>query len=243
MKVIDCSWELTNISKRTIEIIIEHDDVFDPDSLYDSIYGYEYAVIKVPMNLSSFNLGISAMGFACIETQLSVRKNISDFDTSTEILYDDIDFEIVTTTEALWSIISNITTGMFSTDRIAIDPQFGPELSCLRYRNWIQAEFAHQNTILAKVLYKKEHVGFMLLKIADSNLKLLLNGIYKPYQRKGIGLLTPASPLLYVKKNGLNYREVSTHISSNNVPVVKLYNRLNFIIDHQTYVFIKHTNL
>jgi hypothetical protein len=80
----------------------------------------------------------------------------------------------------------------------------------------------------------------MLLRKAEDGLVVLLNGLYKPYQRKGLGLLTPASPLMYIQRNNLHYEEVSTNISSNNVPVVKLYNRLGFTLDYQTYVFIKH---
>ncbi len=64
--------------------------------------------------------------------------------------------------------------------------------------------------------------------------------LYLPYQRRGLGIVTAAAPLLY----GMNYpstiRCEETSISSNNMPVVRLYNYLDFRIDGLWYVFVKH---
>jgi hypothetical protein len=241
MRITDCFWEIANIGKRTVEIVIEHDDTFDRSHLLDAIDGYEYAVVKVPMNHPTFNIGLTDMSFSCIETQLSVSKRVVDFDTSkVEHLTADTEFETVMCEDDVQSILDNITLGMFSTDRVALDPHLGPALSLRRYKNWLSTEAVHDNTLLIKELHKGQHIGFMLLRKAEDGLVVLLNGLYKPYQRKGLGLLTPASPLMYIQRNNLHYEEVSTNISSNNVPVVKLYNRLGFTLDYQTYVFIKH---
>ena len=83
----------------------------------------------------------------------------------------------------------------------------------------------------------------MLIRMEGDTIELLLNGLYKPYQGKGLGLITPASPMMFVKKNSLQIAKEITNISSNNIPVVKLYNRLQFQLLSQTYVFVKHINL
>lgn len=83
----------------------------------------------------------------------------------------------------------------------------------------------------------------MLIKIENDTIDLLLNGLYKEYQGKGLGLLTPASPMMYVKMKDLQIARELTSISSNNIPVVKLYNELHFDLFQQTYVFVKHQQI
>lgn len=83
----------------------------------------------------------------------------------------------------------------------------------------------------------------MLIKIENDTIDLLLNGLYKEYQGKGLGLLTPASPMMYVKMKDLQIARELTSISSNNIPVVKLYNKLHFDLFQQTYVFVKHQQI
>ena len=241
MKIVDCKWEIKNINKKTVEITIDRDDVFDNDLLTQYTCNYEYAVVKVPMNMPSYNIGLAKMGFICIETQMNVGINIVDFDfTKVSNLYNDTIYEIVNNQEDFELVKQNLRPGMFSTDRICVDSEFGMEIGCQRYINWLTTEYKKKNSQLIKVLYKNEHIGFMLVRIEDGIIDLLLNGLYKPYQGKGLGILTPASPMMYVKKYALPITREVTSISSNNIPVVKLYNRLHFQILNQTYVFVKH---
>ena len=241
MKVVDCIWELKNLDKKTVEISVGKEDIFSRDIIEQSISNYEYAVVKVPMDMPSFNIGLSNMGFVCIETQMNVGINLHDFDFSkVEHLYSDTSYELINNDDDFTSVVSNLLPGMFSTDRISLDPQFGEAIACRRYINWLTFEYESKRSQLIKVIYKNEHIGFMLIKTDGDTIDLILNGLYKQYQGKGLGILTPASPLMYVKKNSLNITKEVTSISSNNIPVVKLYNRLNFQLLQQTYVFVKH---
>ena len=192
--------------------------------------------------MPAFNLGLSQMGYTCIETQMNVGIDYRKFDFSKVAhLYDDTSFDIVNDADDFNSVVSHIKPGMFSTDRISIDPKFGESIGCQRYINWLTTEYDGKRSQLIKVLYKSTHVGFMLIRIENDTIDLLLNGLYKEYQGKGLGLLTPASPMMYVKKNDLQIAKEVTSISSNNIPVVKLYNRLHFQLLQQTYVYIKHS--
>lgn len=241
MRVIDCHWEQKNIGKKTVEITIETTDHYDCSLIERQTHGYEYAVVKVPMNMPAFNLGLSKLGYTCIETQMNVGIDYSNFDFSKVAhFYDDTSYEYVDTIDDFNTIVSHIQPGMFSTDRISIDPEYGETMGCQRYINWLTTEYESKRSQLIKVLYRNEHVGFMLVRIEDDNIELLLNGLYKEYQGKGLGLLTPASPMMYTKKNDLQITKETTSISSNNIPVVKLYNRLQFQLLSQTYVYIKH---
>lgn len=241
MKVVDCHWEQKNIGKKTVEIVIEKTDNYDYPLIERQSQGYEYAVVKVPMNMPAYNIGLSKMGYTCIETQMNVGIELSSFDFSKVAhLYGDTSYEIVNVADDFKSVVSHIEPGMFSTDRVSIDPEFGEAIGCQRYINWLTTEYESKRSRLIKVLYKNEHVGFMLIRIEEDSIDLLLNGLYKEYQGKGLGLLTPASPMMYVKMKDLQIARELTSISSNNIPVVKLYNRLQFQLISQTYVYIKH---
>lgn len=241
MKAINCFWEERNIGKKTVEITIVKEDRFDKALLEQQIQGYEYAVIKVPMNMPSFNIGLGEMEFICIESQMNVGISMEDFDFSKVVhLYDEVSYKVVDNQEDFVSVLSCIEPGMFSTDRISLDPQFGEQVASQRYINWLTFEYESKRSQLIKVIYKNEHIGFMLIKTDGDTIDLILNGLYKQYQGKGLGILTPASPMMYVKKNSLNITKEVTSISSNNIPVVKLYNRLHFQLRSQTYVYVKH---
>ena len=241
MRVIDCHWEQKNIGKKTVEITIETADHYDYPLIEKQALEYEYVVVKVPMNMPAYNIGLAKLGYTCIETQMNVGVDYRKFDFSRVAhLYNDTTYEVVDTIDDFNAVVSSIQPGMFSTDRISIDPEFGETMGCQRYINWLTTEYESKRSQLIKVLYKNEHVGFMLIRIEDDTIDLLLNGLYKDCQGKGLGLLTPASPMMYVKKFGLQIAKETTSISSNNVPVVKLYNRLQFQLLQQTYVFVKH---
>lgn len=241
MKVVDCKWELENINKRTVEITIEWDDIYDNFILSQQTADYEYVVVKVPMNMTSFNIGLSEMGYTCIETQMNVGISMSDFSFSkVEHLYDDTRYEVVSNQKDFQEVVASLEPGMFSTDRISIDPVFGNIIGCRRYINWLTTEYESRRSQLIKVIYQNNHIGFMLIKFEGNTINLLLNGLYKPYQGKGLGILTPASPMMFIKKMSLPCDSEITSISSNNIPVVKLYNRLHFKLINQTYVFVKH---
>lgn len=241
MKVVNCFWEERNIGRKTVEVSIEKEDHFVRNLLEQQIQNYEYAVVKVPMNMPSFNIGLSDMGFTCIESQMNVGISMEDFDFAKVVhLYDEVSYKVVDNQEDFVSVLSCIEPGMFSTDRISLDPQFGEQVASQRYINWLTTEYERKKSKLVKVIFQNEHVGFMLIRIDGKTIDLILNGLYKQYQGKGLGLLTPASPMMFAKKKTLNITEEVTSISSNNIPVVKLYNRLHFQLRSQTYVYVKH---
>ena len=151
-----------------------------------------------------------------------------------------LNFVPVTSQVQLDGIKRQVLQGMFSTDRISLDPRFGKETAARRYANWLQNDFDARRSRIEEVWLKGQHVGFMMVKVQGQVLHNVLNGLYLPYQRCGLGIITAAAPLLY----GMNYpttiRCEETSISSNNMPVVRLYNYLDFRIDGLWYVFVKH---
>lgn len=242
MIITDCFWEKENIGKRTVEVAVEREDELDMSLLKDLIQQYEYVVVKVPMCMPDFNIALCKLGFSIIEVQMNVSAVVKGYDWSRIYIdYDEVSFEDIKMKPELKLILEQITDDMFSTDRIVLDPVFGPAKGWNRYKNWIVNEFTAGKSKVSRVSYKNENVGFMMYRIEDAEFKLLLNGLFKKWQGKHIGIITPASPLLYAKGNK-EIELVKTSISSNNIPAVKLYNRMGYMIDNQSYVFVKHNS-
>lgn len=243
MKVTECFWEIQNIGKKTVEIGVEKEDKFLEADINEASSGYQYVVVKVPMDKVDFNVGLSNMGFSMIEVQMNILKKSKDFDYDSPFIkeiYNDTSFEEVVNENDFNEILSKITPDMFSTDRIVLDNHFNENIGCERYKNWMKTDFKANKSRFLKIIYKGIHVGFYMFKLENDIAHAILGGIYKGYQGYGLGVLTPSALMLYSKKGGAKIKMMKTSISSNNIPVLQFYNYFNFKITSMTYVFIKH---
>ena len=241
MEVVDCIWEITNLGRKTVEITIEDkDEVYDDNEIISLYKSYDYVVFKVPMMKTDFNTLFTRLGFVMIEVQMNMVIHPESFNYGLlSEYYDNIFFKDVEG-KCVDHVCERITPDMFSTDRISIDKQYGPVIGMRRYQNWIKSEIEKGTARLVTVFYKNKEVGFMLYRLKDKIFTLLLNGLYKEWQGKRLGIITPASPLLLIRKNNIDVDRIETCISSNNIPVVKLYDRLGYNFHAMKYVYVKH---
>ena len=245
MKLTDCVWELENLGRRVCEIIVEADDIFDENEIIEKTKAFDYVVIKVGMACPAFNFGLTQLGFTMVETQLNISKKFKDFnfeDRLVKRLLPHVDIKIVTSYKDLDGIINRITPDMFSTDRIYLDPRFEKSSSMIRYSNWIRTEFQRNTSIIKEILYDGVAIGFDMQRENNGIVSGLLGGIYEGEQAAGYGLLTASSRFLSAKTKESPFVKMRTSISSNNIPMLQIYNYLHFIIDNMTYVFVKHNN-
>ena len=245
MDVIDCYWEIENLNKRTVEIEISPSDTITQDGIENIIRNYEYIVVKVPVNRVDINFILSKQGFSMIESQLTISKNYKDFDFGDKYIsyiYNDVDFEDICESNAFDKMLNSITPNMFSTDRIFLDPEYGPDISCNRYKNWLKTSFQKNECKFYEYSYKGNRVGFTMYKEDNGIWKGILGGIYEEFQNEGLGILTASSFFLYAKMKDIKMKKLIGAISSNNVPMVSIYNHLDFRLLSNNYVFIKHQN-
>lgn len=243
MNIIDCFWEVKNLNRKTIEICLCKDDVFDSNEINNITTGYEYIVAKVPQGKMDYIYGLQNIGFKYIESQIKLSKKYKDFnfnDKLLKLISYKTNFKIIETQEELFSVINSMTEGMFSTDRISLDIEFGPKFSLLRYKNWILDEYSKGTSKIAYIIYDGVKVGFIMFRINKNNIQGMLGGIYEEYQDVGLGILTPSAIFMLCKKFEFNVIKGYTSISSNNQPVLQLYNYFNFKVDNLQYVFVKH---
>ena len=243
MKFVDCYWELENLGLRVCEVSVEDEDIFDEKIIQEETDSFDYVVIKVKMNHSDFNFGLSKMGFTMIETQLNLSKKYKDFnfgDRLVKRMLPYVDEKIVNSQEELEAIIQKMTPDMFSTDRIYLDPKFDKSSNMRRYSNWIRTEFKNNSSIVKEFIFEGKAIGFGMYRENNGVLTGLLGGIYEREQSEGYGLLTACHGYLTAKKNNQPFIKARTSISSNNIPMLQIYNYLGFKIDGMNYVFVKH---
>ena len=243
MKIIDCIWEVENLGDRTAEVIVEKGDAFQKESFEEIERKYSYVVVKVPMKQVEYNWGLSHLGYIFSEIQCKLYKKFCDFnfnDKFIKMVYDAIDFKEIHDEQLFNEVIENITPNMFSTDRITLDPYYGPEIGCQRYKNWMRTAFDKKTAKFIASYYKNQLSGFSMYRKDKDIVDGILGGNFQDFQSSALGIITPTRHFLYAQKNNVPFKKYHTSISSNNVPVWQLYNYLNYKIDQLYYVFVKH---
>lgn len=134
---------------------------------------------------------------------------------------------------------AELDKGLFNTDRIYLDPNFTKEQAAHRYKCWIKDEM-ERGAELFEISYKENAIGFFTQKQLDEKTYYpFLAGLYPGNQEKvGLGFSVLAKPIEDVMKRGGRY--ISTYVSSNNLPIVKLHTQLGFLPNKICNVFVKH---
>ena len=240
MKIIDCPWELANLDCRVVEIRVAADEVIDKIQIQELESKYDYLVLKVQAGAMKNNIVAAELGFELAETQMFLLKAKRDWhmdqDLLTSRLMQQLSVERITMEEDFEELMSLITEDMYSTDRIYLDPEFGPKYSERRYKNWTRTEW-ERGALLYKHYFRGKYVGYSLCKKQGDELVCLLAGCFEQYQKTGIGLWIPLVPELYPD---MEYSRYTTHVSTNNIPVWQTYNRQKYEVGGFDYVFVKH---
>ena len=244
MNFTNCTWELDNIGRKTIEVTFGLYDSIEKELFLNEISGFQYVVVKIRCGNSNVLQELQRMGFNIIETQLCYSKKYTDFNFDDPFLKnfnDKLKFDVISNEDGLNKVLSSLTKNMFTTDRVFLDSRLGPEMGLQRYRNWIKSEF-HRGTLLFETYYENQAIAFALDKMENNICHGLLGGIYERFQNQGFGILTPSMPFLFCKSTGAKMTIMKTACSSNNFPVIQFYNYLHFKLDSLYYVLIKHQN-
>lgn len=240
MRIIDCPWELANLNCRVAEISVSAEEVIDPAAIRDLESKYDYLVLKIQAGKMTNNIIASELGFALAETQMALIKAKRDWnfeaDQLTKRLLKQLSVERIETEKDFEELMSSITEDMYSTDRIYLDPEFGPKYSMRRYKNWTRTEW-ERGALLYKHFFRGRYVGYSLCKKQGDELVCLLAGCFEQYQKTGIGLWIPLVPELLPN---VEYTKYTTHVSTNNIPVWQMYNHQKYAVGGFNYVFVKH---
>lgn len=241
MRIVDCQWEKDNIGCTVFEVEIEKNDIFSSDFLQD-VPSCDYLVVKVPVGLTAFNWYLGKQRFTCAETQIKYSKHINDFDFDDRFIrkmLPRVTYRVVDRLAEAGEILERITPDMFRTDRISMDPSFGPQMGCQRYCNYLRNSIRSGQNEVIGVYFDNHLVGFEMFAMDGEVCHGKLGGIYPDVKIPGLGFLVACSPLLFTSDR-YGARRFLADVSSNNLAVVSLYEYMHSHIESMTYVFAKH---
>ncbi len=239
MKVIDAFWEKRNLGIDTVEFEICSDDTVE--SIIDVIKSNErnYNVIKAPAGRMDLNYLMNDLGYVYCETMFHLVHNLdlSKLNSIQKRMASAVSYGIMDDTD-IKILFNEISKGMFTTDRIALNPLFSTETANIRYINWIKDELTKGNSVY-KMIYKNDTVGFFTFKEIDDGVYFpFLAGMYEKYIHSGLGLNIVIKPIELAKEFNAKYN--STYVSSNNSNALMTHLSLGFQVKELINVFTKN---
>jgi hypothetical protein len=246
MKVIDAFWEKRNFGYDVIEIIVDNTDLNDIDYLINAINkvasNCSYVVIKFPVGNLQLLHALQDIGFYFMETQFVCTMDIKGYKVPSlftkyldSFYYEEIEKDIDKWTK----VIDKIELGMFNTDRVYLDPALNNDIALKRYRNWALDLVNQKDAFLCTINIKKskEAIGCVLYTIDGQSMHGIIGGIFKQYQKLGMGVGMLASIIHFAVKRDI--KTLYSPISSNNPPVLKLHFAFGFLLKDERYVMRK----
>ena len=241
MLITDAFWEKRNLDIETKEIVLsDSDSLLDIENTLNSLPSKkQYIVVKIPAGKPDFIKLLTKKGFYFIESLFEVSLRIVDFQLPKSLKKFDemLTYRKLVSDEDFEKLEIEIKKGIFTTDRIALDPNFGIDISALRYVNWLEDE-VQKGCEIFEILCKEKPIGFFALKkLSDGKYDNFLAGMYRNDSAAGFGFSILSKPITELQKKQAKF--YVTHISSNNLSVMKLYFYFGFSPVNVVYVMTK----
>ena len=239
MRVIDAFWEKRNLGVETVEINIDiNDKIEDIKKAIEEVKA-EYVVVKVPAGYIDAMFLLNDMGYKNMETIIHATHNLKNIELEgiQKRINDSVSYEPMNDDD-IEELFQEIKKGLFTTDRIYLDPYFTKEQASNRYIGWIKDELS-RGTEAFKLIYKDKSIGFFMFKETEKDVYYpFLAGVYEDYRSTGLGFTFNYKPICEaIKRNG---KMISTFISSNNNNTVRMHSIFGFQFNKMDYVYIKH---
>ena len=167
---------------------------------------------------------LEARGFRFIELNYLPR-----LDGLRRLSFDDADshIEIMRADPEDQAEIAGIAGQIYDTGRFHTDPLLGPEIGNRRYRTWASNAFHHPKQNVLKCVLERKILAFMVIEEPGPSSRFWsLVGLAPGLSGQGLGRRVWRAMLNFHRQEGVD--EVSTSISSQNIPVHNLYVSLGF---------------
>ena len=240
MKIVDAIWEKRNLGVDTVEITIEEHDPETEVTAAINALDAQYAVVRVPAVRADLIFPVQQKGFVFAEEMVHLVSDLSEISLAPveKRLWDAVECQRMTDDD-IAELRSEIRKGLFSTDRIYLDPAFSKELAAERYVNWIDDELA-RGGFLVKYVYKGRTAGFFSLRdTGNGDYTSALGGMFSDF-RKG-GLVTAISGKVPEFVKELGGRSVDAHVSTNNPVQIKNLLRNGYKLMSINHIFTRHS--
>lgn len=242
MKMVDAVWDTRSLGVRCGQIVFaEGDGVDQINEALSFSEDYDYVVAKLPVSCVDSVPLLEKNGFSFVECSIEVVLKLRDARPSVLMQRMASQMRVKEADDALKrEIYRQIECGIFDTDRVALDPVFGPRRAARRYINWIEDEL-QKNASLYYVTYKGSGVGFFSYKETVPGVEAwpFLAGVFKNCRRSGIGsnVALDASRAIAQQRGCTRIR---TYISSNNPSIFRAQMAFGYQVERMEYVFVRH---
>ena len=241
MNIVNAFWEKENLGLSVAEVHFENGELPSLESLC-ALDEYDYIVASVPVLNNQLIHQLENNGYRFLESIISLELfGLSSYKPPSifDIYTDNIESIKVTDELKIKKIFDEIDNGIFTTDRIAIDPELGERYSATRFKNWIKNSLLESDRcFLYIVRFDGEEIGFFLIKdLGDNLFTSVIAGLFKPYINSGLGGTVLIAPVLEAKK--LNGKKIVTRNSLNNTESLKIHLELGYKLNKGSYVFRK----
>lgn len=239
MKIVDAFWEQRNLGVTCTELILDESDTVETVHAALATLSGQYQVAKVPVARYDLMSAVEKAGFSFIEGSMNVVHPLRNFELSgiQKRLNDAVSYEAMTEAD-IGQLYAVLKKGVFVTDRVYLDSAFTSEQAAQRYVYWLEDERS-RGAQLYKLVYRDLAVGFFIFKeTADGGCYPFLSGMYESSTRPGLGNILLHKIIEEAARRGVKF--ISSYISSNNLPMVKVHISEGFSIASISYVYIKH---
>jgi hypothetical protein len=239
MNVVHAVWEQRNMGVDCWEVEIEQDDNTEEFESRRAEFESEYTVVKVPSTMPEFGFYLQERGYRYVETMISLNRDttIPELDRIQKRVIAEMTYTQMS--DADLDVLSDeIRAGMFTTDRVCIDPEFTREQAHNRYICWIQDEINLGATIY-NILYKNKTVGFFMMREKKNGVAYTaLAGIYQNVKIVGVGTVMDYFEIVEAARRGS--KKVSIAVSTNNIGALRIPVQLGYSVERFQTVYIKH---
>lgn len=240
MRIIDAIWEKRNLGVECTEFEIAPDEDIGEVKGIIQKYQTEYQIAKVPVGNVGMQLMLQEQGFRFYETNLQLERKIGTVESLPRIysrFEKDITFRDATD-EEIEKILEEVMDGhMFTTDKVALDPHFSPELSGRRYSLWARDILkAGAKTVVG--LYRGEVASFTIYEIKNHYFQAFIGGMLSGYRDMGLGFIPLCVTAKHISQAGGGL--LRTGVSSNNPAILRLQLSFGAHIKSMTNIFVKH---
>lgn len=243
MRVIDAVWERRNLGVETKEIEFEEQDHIEAVEECLQNTHAEYLVAKTPSNRPDITHLLYLSQYEFVEEMMLLTNRDLEASVCSGVmrrLYDAVEVRKANKGD-IDEIFEEIRKGMFSTDRVSLDPCFSKELANERYVNWTVDEL-NRGTKLYVYSYKGKNIGFSgLREIKDGSYTSFLGGIFEEFRFGGLGSTAAFKGGQIVRS--LGGKSLSSMVSSNNMNQIRNLIHNGYNLSKINYVFIKHESV
>ena len=243
MKVVEAMWERRNLGVDVTEVTLERSDMDDEERVLSFLQKKmgqgHYLLVKTPEGNVAFLARLQALGFIFLECQYNLSRQLRGYappqgeflSLAGQLSPEPLDLGEL---DDLCALIGN---GMFTTDRVALDPLFGVKVANTRYRNWVRDIQKNASCVVARIKYREKVIGFFAISfdVQAEKAHSLLLGLFKPYQGSALGSMIVHVPLKFASEKKM--KTIFAQVSSNNMTSLRSHVFWGFAIESVSYVF------